>query len=204
MRDSTAALTEWLEKGGRRIGQIAISRADDGWELRHGDDIEAESLELFSKWEDARSLANLDGGRSYRPLKSAPNLRRGWRMVLQDTAAVRQAIDFFYPAMLGVWLASRAGELVPVHLRETLGRQTGMYRITAKLTDKQAQRLICETCNSAACLKTILWRVDVDQPIATLPPAKFDAPTGDSIPLLCHEACNLLVAAARKMVKGEA
>lgn len=203
MRDSTSALAEWLEKGGRRIGQIVISRTTDGFDLRHEDDVDRDGLENFPRWEDARSLANLDESKAYRPLKTAPNLRCGWRMLLPDVTAVLRAVDFFYPAMVGVWLASRSGELQPVHLRETLARQTGMYRITAKLTDEQAQRLICTTCASAACTKTILWRVDPDQPIATLPAEKFTAPEGDALPLLCHEACNLLVAAARKVVKGD-
>ena len=41
------------------------------------------------------------------------------------------------------------------------------------------------------------------QPITTLPPEKFasPAPAATCFPLLCHEACNLLVAKAREVVK---
>jgi sirohydrochlorin cobaltochelatase len=81
-----------------------------------------------------------------------------------------------------------------------------MYRITQKLTDAQAQRLIGQTCRSdGGCLKTILWRISPEVPVATLPADKFrpEATPSGALPLLCHEACNLLVAAARKLVKEE-
>lgn len=206
MRDTTQELERWLHAGGKLAGQISIACADDGWELRHTDDAERGDLAAFSKWEDARSLANFDDAGAFRPLKTAPNLRHGWRLVLGDAHSVRLALDYFYPAMLGVWLAHSRGELVPVEFHETLGRQTGMYRITQKLTHEQAQRLIAKQCPSnGGCLKTILWQISKGVPVPLLPPEKFraDATPADALPLLCHEACNILVAAARKMVKEE-
>lgn len=207
MRDTTREFEAWLKAGGRRVGQLIISAAGGGWELRHSEDAERDDLEMFSKWQDARLLANLDDGGSFRALKTAPTLRHGWKLLLPDANAVRLAVDFFYPAMLGVWMAHTRGEVVPVDLRETLGRQTGMYRITQKLTDEQAQRLIAKQCRTnGGCLKTILWRISAGVSVPLLPPEKFraEATTADSLPLLCHEACNILVAAARKMVKDEA
>ena len=206
MRDTTQELERWLQAGRNSAGQIAIARADTGWELRHSDDAQREDLAHFSKWEDARVLANLDDAGTFRPLKTAPNLRHGWRLVLPDAHSVRLALDYFYPAMLGVWLAHRGGEVTPVDLHDTLARQTGMYRITQKLTHEQAQRLVAKQCRSnGGCLKTILWRISAGISVPLLPPEKFRAdaiPTG-TLPLLCQEACNFVVAAARKMVKDE-
>ena len=204
MRDTTQELERWLRAGRKRVGQLCISPANGGWELRHSDDAGRDDLAIFSKYEDARSLANLDDAGAFRALKTAPNLRHGWRLVLRDTHSVRLALDYFYPAMLGVWLAHGRGEIAPVELRETLARQTGMYRITQKLTDEQAQRLVAKQCRSnGGCLKTILWRISAGVSVPLLPPEKFraDATPADAIPLLCQEACNILVAAARKMVK---
>ena len=204
MRDTTLELERWLRAGGRRVGQLSISPANEGWELRHFEDADRDDLAVFSKYEDARSLANLDDAGNFRALKTAPTLRHGWRLVLPDAHAVRLALDYFYPAMLGVWLAHGRGEVTPVEFRETLGRQTGMYRITQKLTDEQAQRLVAKQCRSnAGCLKTILWRISANVSVPLLPPEKFraDATPADALPLLCQEACNILVAAARKMVK---
>ena len=206
IRNTTQELERWLQGGGRRIGQLSIAPADGGWELRHTDDLGRGDLETFSKWEAARALANLDDAGAYRALKTAPTLRHGWRLVLADVHAVRLALEYFYPAMLGVWLAHSRGEVTPVALQDTLARQTGMYRITQKLTHEQAQRLIAKQCRSnSGCLKTILWRISAGVSVPLLPPEKFraDATPADTMPLLCQEACNFLVAAARKMVKDE-
>jgi len=205
MRDTTAALADWLVQGGQRIGQIQISQDTAGWELRHVDDAGRGDLQVHRRWQDARTLANLDDAGAYRALKTAPTLRHGWRLVLGSMEELRRALDYLYPAMLGAWLEEQQGEFPPTDLRTTLGRQTGMYRVTQKLTDAQAQGLIARTCQDGACLKTVLWRIAPDVPIESLPAEKFrlhrEAATW---PLPCHEACNFLVAAARKVVKGEA
>ena len=206
MRDTTQELERWLRAGGKHVGQLSIASAGEGWELRHTDDAGRDDLATFSKYEDARALANLDDAGAFRALKTAPNLRHGWRLALPDAHAVCLALDYFYPAMLGVWLAHGRGEVTPVELHDTLGRQTGMYRITQKLTHEQAQRLIARQCRSnGGCLKTILWRISTGVSVPLLPPEKFraDAMPADTMPLLCHEACNILIAAARKMVKDE-
>ena len=138
MMDTNAALADWLDKGRRQIGQITIVKSADGWELHHTDDAGREDLQLYTKSADARQLANLDDAGAYRALKTAPNLRHGWRLVLPDVTALRSALDAFYPAMIGVQLARERGELTPVNFRDTLARQTGMYRVTQKLTDEQS------------------------------------------------------------------
>ena len=188
-RDLTQTLAGWLSAGGARIGQIALRRVPEGIELRHIEDAERGDLPTHSRPEEARALANLDAAGAFRPLKTAPNLVRGWRLVLADAAALRLALDYFYPAMLGVWLSRERGELVPVPLRETLGRQTGMYRVTQKITDTQVRILIDGFCSG--CLKCRLWDGQTPQ-----------APKGE-MPMLCQEACNLLVAKAREVVKGK-
>ena len=184
----TQTLAAWLEEGRTRIGQIVILETRDGWGLRHADDFARDDLAPHAGAGAARHLANLDDAGAYRPLKTAPNLRHGWRLTLRDVDELRRALDYFYPAMTGVWLSHLRGWLPPVPFRETLGRQTGMYRVTQKITDEQARAMIDSFC--AGCLKCRLWD-------AQTPPE--DA---GSIPLLCHEACNLLIAEARKVVKS--
>jgi sirohydrochlorin cobaltochelatase len=205
MRSTTGELSKWLERGGSRIGEIRIApRPEGGWQLCHEADAGRADLEIHEGAAAARALANLDGSGAYRPLKTAPNLRRGWAFIAPGIAELRKAIEAFYPAMLGVWLTREAGELAPVNLRDTLGRQTGMYRVTHKITDADAQALIGRVCEPAhGCLKTILWQIAPGTPITSLPAEKFQPPGGTQLPLYCHEACNILVAGARKVVKGE-
>ena len=185
----TQTLAMWLEEGRTRIGQIAICETADGWELHHVDDVARDDLAPHNGAGAARDLANLDDAGAYRPLKTAPNLRHGWRLALRSVEELRRALDFFCPAMTAVFLSQNRGELHTVPFRETLGRQTGMYRVTQTITDEQARRMIDSFC--AGCLKCRLWDGQ------TVP----ESP--DAIPLLCQEMCNLLVAEARKVVKGK-
>ena len=114
-------------------------------------------------------------------------------------------------AMVGALASNEQGTLPVVDLRETLGRQSGMYAVTKKITDGQAQGMIGEVCPSAGgCLKTILWRISPEVAVESLPPEKFDLDVNQlggparALPMLCHEVCNLLVAKAREVVKSEA
>ena len=206
------ALGDWLAAGLRYIGQIAIECRDDGrFTLRHRDDAARSDLALHGRAEEAGELARFDDAGNYRPLKTAPNLRHGWRLTLENLAGLRTALDLFYPGRLPAFFAFKKHELVTTPFRETLGRQTGMYRIAAQIDDPAADDLIGNFCRSdGGCLRTILWRRDAEGTIAStrLPAEKFDPifdQTGGGrpvIPLLCQEACNLLVAEARKVVQA--
>jgi len=197
-----------------RFGQILIqSTGSGGFVLCHRDDENSHGLEIFKKPEDALRIARSDDAGKYRPLKTAPNLRHGWRLEVVDLGELRRALDCFYPgrlAMLAAWTENR---LSTTPLRETLDRQSGMYRIAAKISDKQIDDVVGNFCKSdGGCLRTILWKRDTHGaiPSTSLPPKKFDPghdQTGrgqNAIPLLCQEPCNLLVAECRKVVKGEA
>ncbi len=200
-------LAALLQRGVNRIGEILI-RGE--FELLHHADADRSDLQFFNNPEDAREIAKYDESGNFRPLKTAPNLRCGWKLVLRDLHELREALDCFYPAMPGVLFAHECSALEVVDLRETLNRQTGMYAVTKKISNKQANELIAGFCRSDnGCLKTILWRIDANTPVTSLPPCKFDPAANQlgqsvlAIPLLCHEACNLLVAAARNKVKSE-
>ena len=196
-----------------RFGQLLIQRTNTGgFVICHRDDENTNDLKVFRKPEDAIEIARHDDAGKYRPLKTAPNLRHGWRLEVVDLRELRRALDYFYPgriAMLAAWTEDR---LTTTPLRETLDRQSGMYRVAAKISDAQIDDVVGNFCRSdGGCLRTILWKRDTHGaiPSAKLPPEKFDPghdQTGrgeNSIPLLCQEACNLLVNECRKIVKGE-
>jgi len=193
------------------IGQIEIRRADHNFFLSHRDDAGRRDLRDYAA-EEAIEIAKFDDAGDYRPLKTAPNLRHGWKILAPDVATVISVIDAIYPGRLAVWRAWKSGQLFPTPWRRTLARQSGIYRVAAKISDTQTDDLVGNFCRSdGGCLRTILWKRDDSgvTPSTKLPPQKFDPEhdqTGHgrtAIPLLCQEACNLLVAAARKVVKGE-
>ena len=146
-------------------------------------------------------------------------MRRGWKIFARDLLQVERVIDTIYPGRLAMLRAFKSGELTTTSLRETLNRQSGMYRVAAKISDEQIDDLVGDFCRSdGGCLRTILWKRDASDkgPSSKLPPEKFDPAVDqylsakmprpataatDSIPLLCQEACNLLVAACRDTVK---
>ena len=207
------ALAKWVAGGLRRIGQISIAVGKDGtFSLAHREDATRNNLTLYARTEDAAEIARFDDAGKYRPLKTAPNLRHGWQLIVRDLADLRITLDLFYPGRLAAFLAWENRALETTSLRQTLERQTGMYRTAGKIGDEEADGLVGRFCRSRdGCLRTILWKRDRNGTIAStqLPAEKFD-PLHDQtglgetvIPLLCQEACNLLVAEARKMVKAK-
>jgi sirohydrochlorin cobaltochelatase len=203
-----------------QIGQLEIVSCDGGFTLCHRDDVGRNDLTHY-EIDDAFEIAKFDEAGNYRPLKTAPNLRRGWKIFARDLLQVEQVIDAIYPGRLAVLHAFKSGQLTTTSLREALDRQSGMYRIARKISDEQIDELVGNFCRSeGGCLRTILWKRDASGkiPSSKLPPEKFDprvdqylspkkprsATTAtESVPLLCQEACNLLVAACRNAVKME-
>jgi len=162
--------------------------------------------------EDVFEIAKFDNSGNYRPLKTAPNLRHGWKIFANNSAELQQAVNAIYPGRLAVLHAFESGKLVTTSLRETLSRQSGIYRVAAKISDQQLDDLVGNFCRSdGGCLRTILWKRDDKGtvPSTQLPSEKFASAqdqTGRNekcIPLVCQEACNLLVAACREKVKTE-
>jgi sirohydrochlorin cobaltochelatase len=210
------ALEQILETAvGRRcsIGQVLIQRTDGGkFVLSHHDDEHSDRVEILRDAEDAAEIARYDDAGNYRPLKTAPSLRHGWRLEIVDLTKLRRALDCFYPGRLAMFAAWKQNRIVMTPVRKTLDRQSGMYRVAAKISDEQVDALVGNFCKSnGGCLRTILWKRDQrgTGPSSKLPPEKFE-PSHDqtgrgerTIPLLCQEACNLLVNECRKAVKGE-
>jgi sirohydrochlorin cobaltochelatase len=195
-----------------RFGQLLIQRTTaGGFAIFHRDDENARALDIFRNPEDAIEIARYDNAGNYRPLKTAPNLRRGWKLEVVDLGELRRALDYFYPgrsAMLAAWTEN---QLTTTPLRETLDRQSGMYRVAAKISDEQLDDVVANTCRSeGGCLRAILWKRDKSGaiPSTKLPTEKFDPAhdqTGrgeNAIPLLCQEICSLLLNECRKAVKG--
>jgi sirohydrochlorin cobaltochelatase len=211
------------------FGQVLVQKNNGGFELRHRDDRLHHQLQTFRGARAAIDIARYDDEGKYRPLKTAPNLRHGWRLELDAAEELKGALDNFYPGRLAVLAAWQARQLHTTPLRETLDRQSGMYRVAAKISDAQIDDVVADFCRSdGGCLRTILWKRDQSGAPATtkLPGEKFDTAwdqaqvsgplqgsgfgtttaekaTATTIPLLCQEGCNLLVAACRNAVKAE-
>jgi sirohydrochlorin cobaltochelatase len=218
VKESQQLLQALVAEKVSRIGQLEIERLEGGFLLSHRDDAGRSDLGEH-EIDDAFEIARFDDAGNYRPLKTAPTLPHGWKIFARDLLQVERVIDTIYPGRLAMLRAFKSGELIATSLRETLNRQSGMYRVAAKISDEQIDGVVGEFCRSeGGCLRTILWKRDTcnKDPSLKLPPEKFDPAVDqylnakmqrpataatESIPLLCQEACHLLIAACRDAVK---
>jgi hypothetical protein len=176
------------------FGQVLISRGKSGFELRHVADRQMESSHLRHLSEsDLRPLAQFSEAGFFRPLKSAPNLKRGWRAEMRDAGALGVALDHLYPGAVADWFAARLPQPPVTSYRDFTGRQTGMYRITTTLDDATAGAVVRACCHAEFCLKRRLWSVGqlaVDK-------------AGSKSVIPCLEPCAILLEFARKMARLE-
>ncbi len=172
------------------LAQVLIRRMGTGFELRHVADRESTSLPILN---DLKQVAHFTDAGAFRPLKSAPNLKRGWRAEVRDAEELGLALNYLYPGALADWFALRKGAAKPTTYREFTARQTGMYRITAMLSDDTAAQATRACCDRKFCLKQRLWTA----------PALGTDDTKDKSAIPCFEPCALMLEFARKVMRME-
>lgn len=178
---------------GLTLAQVLIQRRGGGYELRHVEDREASADSLRQlPLSEARSLAQYNAAGEFRPLKSAPDLRPGWRLSLANDAELETALSQLYPGAVADWFAAQAANPPVTNYREYTIRQSGMYRITTILTDAQVGEVIREVCDKSRCLKRRLWAVAG---------TSVDSSTAKSL-IPCLEPCAVLMESARKAVRA--
>lgn len=190
-------LSDLLNRESRILfGELVLTRESDGrFTARHRDDEGGVArLEPLDSAQTLRERAKFDAAGVFRPLKTAPGLRSGWITTTSCPREFLQRLDAIYPGLFATWVAYERGALSPVPLRETLGRQTGMYRFAGTITNEMAQRITDELC-APGCLRRIAWSFD------EVPgPRRIEKSPG-SLPLLCTEACTFAVSRARELAK---
>jgi hypothetical protein len=175
------------------LAQVILRQDGIGYELRHIEDrgVAGESLRSVRPVE-ARALAQFTAGGEFRPLKAAPTLSKGWRIRAANDAELELALNGLYPGALADWHAARAPNPPLTSYRSCAERQSGMYRITAKLIDAQAARVITRGCDPTHCLKRRLWTVTGLEP---------DRAVEKSL-IPCLEPCAVLLELARKAARN--
>jgi 4Fe-4S iron-sulfur cluster binding domain/DR2241 stabilising domain len=175
------------------LAQVLIQRRGAGYELRHVEDREASADSLRQLLlPEVRSLAQYNAAGEFRPLKSAPDLRRGWRLSLANDAELEAALNQLYPGTLADWFAAQAANPPATNYREYMSRQSGMYRITTMLTDVQVAEVINAVCAKNRCLKRRLW---------TVAGMAADEPGIKSL-IPCLEPCAVLMESARQVLRA--
>jgi hypothetical protein len=188
---SREAFATWVDETPdvRTFGQVLIRPSPSGgYCLRHRADAETVNLRFYDNPWDAREIARLTEFGEHRPLKSSPNLRRGWELRVSDTAELAVAMNYLYPAGIVHWYLYREGKLRITSYRENAARQSGIYKRIQHLSDEGVQNAAKACCEDAVCLKKTLWSVDAETPL------KMNRGEGE-IP--CPEPCSVFVSFAR-------
>lgn len=191
--ESREAFAAWVDNApeGRKFAQVLIQRLEpSGYRLCHIDDAVAEELRLYEDPREAREISKLNGAGEYRPLKSSPNLRRGWLLRVADDKELATAMNYLYPAAVVHWHLYREGRLEITHYRQNAARQSGIYKRVQALTDEGVQDAARACCEDAVCLKKTLWDVDEGLPL------EMERGSGE-IP--CPEPCSIFVSFARRV-----
>ena len=190
-REAFAALVDESGGEGRVFGQVLVrTEKPEGYSLRHADDVGVAGLESHEDPRAAREIAKLTEAGEYRPLKSSPNLRRGWELRVEDARGLATAMNYLYPAGIVHWHLYREGRLELTSFRENAARQSGIYKRIQSLTDEGVQDAASACCEDAVCLKKTLWDVDEATPL------DMDRGNGE-IP--CPEPCSVFVSFARRV-----
>ena len=78
------------------FGQILVQKREGaGFVLLHRDDESLDQFQIYRGAEDALEIAKYDDAGNFRPLKTAPNLRHGWRLELATVEELRRALNYF-------------------------------------------------------------------------------------------------------------
>src|SRR5213593_4866735 len=117
MRNSVGRVLEAAAAARFCVGQIVVQKSDGCFVLLHRDDETLDHLQVFRSSEDAIEIAKYDDAGNYRPLKTAPNLRHGWRLELDTLEELRCALDYFYPGRLAIFAAWKRDQLQTTPLR---------------------------------------------------------------------------------------
>lgn len=174
------------------FGQAIIRRDGEGFILQHQDDRNSAAEDLTPKTrEELRQLVNNEDNGQFRPLKSAPNLKRHWIAQANSLTELWDLLNVLYPGAVGDWYSHRTDPTATVPYEEFVGRQSGMYRGAAKLSPDQAHSVAISCCDDRHCLKTRLWLT-----------AHESSATVSNVPsLLCLEPCQILLELARRTFK---
>ncbi len=188
------AFAAWVDEGGgegRVFGQVRVTAAGDGqYVIHHVEDDQTSDLTIHEDPRVAREISKTTEAGEYRPLKSSPNLRRGWELRLSGAWDLTIAMNLLYPAGIVHWHLYREGRLQTTSYRENAARQSGIYKRVQRLSDEGVQDAARACCEDAVCLKKTLWDVDGETPL------EMDRGEGE-IP--CPEPCSVFVSFARRV-----
>ncbi len=204
--EAREALVGWVAEGGAAgrffLEAHLLATGADRYRIRHRADVSrpAVSLKCFRDPYRARDVARSTARGEHRPLRTSPNLRRGWSLDDLDAGGLWIALEYLYPACAVHWHAERTGTLTVMPWRDTAERQSGIYSSVRLLPEPAVRDAMTACCGDAVCLRRVRWSAS---PAADAG-GETPAPTSDGEAIVpCPEACSLFVSFARAVLSIE-
>jgi sirohydrochlorin cobaltochelatase len=195
VRQAREWFVRWVKSAeGPRTFLETVGWADGAghFEVRHGRDLGApvEALRTYTDPTAAHEVASVTEEGRPRPLRTSPDLQRGWRFAGLDEEGLWELYANLYPAAPVHAFLHRREELRTVPFEVTAGRQTGMYAGVGRLHGTALAALVRERCGFG-CQRVPIWR----------PSAAGADPFSERVRsdpyVVCDQPCSLLIAAAR-------
>ncbi len=192
------ALVRWIDEAGeegRTFLQLRLDRTADGYRIRHEEDagVGESDLSMAADPLAARDIALTTAEGEHRPLKTAPNLRRGWLLRGLSERELWTALDYLYPAAALHRYREMEGTLEITPWREVADRQSGIYSAVGLLEEEAVERAVEACCEDAVCLRKVRWGISGAR--------NGSAAAPESVP--CPEACSIFVSFARSVLVQE-
>lgn len=203
------ALLRWVDEAGeagRPFLEAHLLRIDGGrYRIRHQADrgLAVNDLERVSDPFAAREIAQVTAAGEHRPLKTAPNMRRGWTLEPLDGPGLWIALDYLYPACGVHWHAERDGSLRVTHWSETAARQSGIYSAVRLLKEDAVRDTVRACCGDAVCRRRVAWGLSPEEPAPLPTELREGAGPEEGISVPCPEACSMFISFARKVLTLE-
>lgn len=187
------SLHAWIRSGGsagRAFLQLRLrARGGEPVEIVHEEDahLPPAALRPLSSGADLRRMARTTADGGHRPLRSAPDLQRGWRARAAGPLELSRMMDAVYPGAVLAWHLARSGApgAAPIPFAHTAGRQTGHHAGVRALAGERLRQTVRDVCLTS-CLRSPAWH-----------PAAAAEETGpEGVP--CPEACSFFLASARE------
>ena len=171
---------------------VAWPDTNGRFEVRHRLDsgAPAAALRTLMHPDAALDLARMTEDGRPRPLRTSPDLQRGWRFTGLDEGGLWEVYAHLYPAVPVHAFLHALGELRVVDFGVAAGRQTGMYGEVARLQGSALTDLVERRCGSG-CLRVPVWHASAG---ATEP---FAARARSEVCVPCNEPCSLVISEAR-------
>ncbi len=193
---TTSFVAEIRTAGKAEFGGLLLRCRNARFSICHATDrdVPVTHLKKLKDLKEADELGRTTVEGNYRPLRSAPTLRRGWIFRNLSGKSLIQVVDCLLPGAIihrAMWCDST---LRIRSFEEVAARQTGIYTPVRSLSAARIRSVADRCCGEKGCVKHTLWSVGKSD--AT--PVIAKAGHRKSLAIPCPEPCSWMVEAARR------